>query len=216
MSLMEISSYAGGSWIAPSGPTRDVHSAVTGSVIGRIGSGGLDFSAMREFARGKGGPELRKLTFHERAKKLKLLALYLQERRDELYALSYMTGATKRDSMVDIDGGIGTMLVYASKGRKEMPDSHIYVDGDVEALSRNGTFQGLHFATPLLGVSVHINAFNFPVWGMLEKLSPCLLAGMPAIVKPATDTSYLTEAKFIRNTGLSGYGWVYGFGKHSA
>lgn len=196
MGLMEISSFAEGKWVKPAGALRKVHSAVTGVEIGRLGSGNLDFAAMRDFAKSKGGPALRALTFHERAKLLKALAIYLNERRDELYALSFMTGATKRDSMVDIDGGIGTLFVFASKGRKEMPDGQIYIDGDVEQLSKTGSFQGVHVATPLLGVSVHINAFNFPVWGMLEKLAPCLLGGMPAIIKPASDTSYLTEACF--------------------
>ncbi|MFK7874704.1 MAG: phenylacetic acid degradation bifunctional protein PaaZ [Paracoccaceae bacterium] len=196
MGVMEISSFAEGKWFKPSGPIRQVYSAVTGVEIGKTGSGDLDFAAMRDYAITKGGAQLRQLTFHERAKRLKALAIYLNERRDALYQLSYMTGSTKMDSMVDIDGGIGTLFVYASKGRKEMPDGDVYVDGELEVLSKTGSFQGLHFATPLLGVSVHINAFNFPVWGMLEKLAPCLLAGMPAIVKPATDTSYLTQACF--------------------
>lgn len=171
-------------------------SAVTGEPVARIGRAALDFVAMRDFAKSKGGLALREMTFHERAKMLKSLALYLQERRDHLYKLSFMTGATLADSKVDIDGGIGTMMVFASKGRREMPDGHVYLDGETETLSRSGTFLGQHVCLPLQGVAVHINAFNFPVWGMLEKLAPSLLAGMPAIVKPATATAWLTHACF--------------------
>ena len=120
------------------------------------------------------------------------------ERKEEFYALSSATGATRSDSWIDIDGGIGTLFAYASKGTRELPNSHVYVDGAVEALSKTGTFVGQHICVPLEGVAVHINAFNFPVWGMLEKLAPTLLAGVPAIVKPATSTSYLTELVFRR------------------
>jgi oxepin-CoA hydrolase/3-oxo-5,6-dehydrosuberyl-CoA semialdehyde dehydrogenase len=125
---------------------------------------------------------------------LKALAEALTARKEELYELSYNTGATKGDSWIDIDGGIGTFAVYQGKGRRELPNERILIDGNVEALSRGGTFQGLHVLTSLQGVAVHINAFNFPVWGMLEKLAPAILAGVPAIVKPASATSYLTEA----------------------
>jgi oxepin-CoA hydrolase/3-oxo-5,6-dehydrosuberyl-CoA semialdehyde dehydrogenase len=129
---------------------------------------------------------------------LKAVAKMLTERKEEFYKLSYSTGATKSDSWIDIDGGISTVFVYASKGARELPDSRIYVDGAVEALSKTGTFVGQHICVPLEGAAVHINAFNFPVWGMLEKLAPTLLAGVPAIVKPATATSYLTEQVFRR------------------
>ncbi|MGB0960325.1 MAG: phenylacetic acid degradation bifunctional protein PaaZ [Halocynthiibacter sp.] len=196
MGQMELKSFAKGKWISPEGNLRTIKSAVTGDEIGAVGAGGLDYEGMLTYARHVGGPALRAMTFHERAKKLKALALYLNDRRDALYEMSYQTGATKADSMIDIDGGIGTVLVFASKGRREMPDGHVYVDGEVEQLSRNGTFLGQHICTPLQGCAVHINAFNFPVWGMLEKLAPTLLAGVPAIVKPATSTSYLTEACF--------------------
>ena len=171
-------------------------SAVTGEPVARLAKAELDFAAMRNFAKTKGGPALREMTFHQRAKMLKALALYLQERKDDLYKLSFLTGATLADSKIDIDGGIGTMLVFASKGRREMPDGHVYLDGETEMLSREGTFLGQHICVPLQGVAVHINAFNFPVWGMLEKLAPALLAGVPAIVKPATATSWLTHACF--------------------
>ncbi len=196
MTIMQLNSFAQGKWVAPMGRTRPVFSAVTGEQIAEAGSDALDFQGMIDFAVQRGGPALREMTFHDRARKLKALALYLNDRRDALYELSYQTGATLADSRIDIDGGIGTMLVFASKGRREMPDGHVYLDGDVEMLSRKGSFLGQHVATPLRGVAVHINAFNFPVWGMLEKLAPTLLAGVPAIVKPATATSYLTEAAF--------------------
>ena len=204
MSIMQLESYAGGQWVGPSGKTRKIFSAVTGEHIADAGSDGLNFQAMIDFAKQKGGPALRAMTFHDRARMLKALATYLNERREPLYELSYKTGATLADSKIDIDGGIGTMFVYASKGRREMPDAHIYPDGDLEILSRNGTFLGQHYCTPLLGVAVHINAFNFPMWGMLEKLAPTLLAGVPAIVKPATSTSYLTEAcvKMMIESGI--------------
>jgi len=192
MGLMKISSYAAGEWVAPSGNLVPVFSAVTGEQIGDTGSDALDFQIMLDHARNTGGPALRQMTFHDRARMLKAMALYLNDRRDDLYNLSFLTGATLADSRIDIDGGIGTLLVYASKGRREMPDARIYIDGEVEMLSRKGTFVGRHFCTPLQGAAVHINAFNFPVWGMLEKLAPSLLAGMPAIVKPATATSWLT------------------------
>lgn len=194
MSVMELQSFAAGKWVAPKGAMRPIYSAVTGEQIAAAGSDGLDFQAMLDYARSVGGPALREMTFHERAKKLKALALYLQERREEMYRLSYMTGATLADSKIDIDGGIGTLMVFASKGRREMPDGKVYLDGEIEQLSRQGTFLGQHICTPLLGVAVSINAFNFPVWGMLEKLAPSLLAGVPGIVKPATATAYLTEA----------------------
>lgn len=203
MGLMQLESFANGKWVAPSGNTRLIRSAVTSDPIAEAGSQALDFQAMLDFARNTGGVALRELTFHDRARMLKALALYLKDHRDVLYDLSYMTGATLADSKVDIDGGIGTLLVFASKGRREMPDERIYTDGNLEELSRNGTFLGQHVCTPLHGAAVHINAFNFPVWGMLEKLAPTLLAGVPAIIKPATDTSYVTE-KCVRLMVQSG------------
>ncbi|MCR6645787.1 MAG: aldehyde dehydrogenase family protein [Terricaulis sp.] len=121
------------------------------------------------------------MTFHQRALMLKALADALNAKKDALYELSYNTGATKADSWIDIDGGIGTFAVYQGKGRRELPNGKLLIDGDVEALSRGGTFQGLHVHTSLQGAAVHINAFNFPVWGMLEKLAPTFLAGVPAI-----------------------------------
>lgn len=189
-------SFACGQWIKPGNDAQTVIGPVTAKPIATAGGAPLNFAAMREFALTKGGPALREMTFHQRAKMLKALAAYLDTRKEELYAINPHTGATRRDGWVDIDGGIGTMFLFASKGRREMPDGHVYIDGNIEQLSRNGTFLGQHIAVPLQGVAVHINAFNFPVWGMLEKVAPALLAGVPCIVKPATQTSYLTEACF--------------------
>ena len=193
MSLKQISSFAAGQWVAPGAGARTIASAITGEPFATAGNDALDVQAMLAHARDVGGPALRRLTFHERAKMLKALAQALSGRKQALYDLSFETGATQKDHLIDIDGGIGTMFVFASKGRREMPDGHVYLDGDVEQLSRNGTFLGQHVCTPLQGVAVHINAFNFPVWGMLEKLAPTLLAGVPAIVKPATNSCYVTE-----------------------
>lgn len=204
MTVHTISSFAAGQWIAPGAGARNIASAITGKVIATAGNDALDVEAMLDHARTVGGPALRALTFHDRARMLKALALHLRDHRQALYDLSFDTGATQSDHLIDIDGGIGTMLVFASKGRKEMPDSHVYLDGEVEQLSRNGTFQGLHICTPLQGAAIHINAFNFPVWGMLEKLAPTLLAGVPAIVKPATNSCYVTElcVRLMLDSGL--------------
>jgi oxepin-CoA hydrolase/3-oxo-5,6-dehydrosuberyl-CoA semialdehyde dehydrogenase len=189
-----LASYAQGSWVEAHGTAATLHHAVTGEAIATASSEGLDFKAMLEFGRRVGGPALRKLTFHERARMLKAMAQYLMERKDGLYAVSAATGATKGDSWVDIEGGVGTFFAYASRGRREFPNETFYVDGEMEPLSKGGTFVGRHLCVPLEGVAVHINAFNFPCWGMLEKLAPTFLAGMPAIIKPATATSFLTEA----------------------
>ena len=190
---MQLQSFAAGQWQTGARNSVALRDATTGAVVANVCAEGLDYRAMLEHARKVGGPNLRKLTFHERANLLKSLAKYLGDRKDEFYNLSYATGATKADSWIDIDGGLGTLFVYASKGTRELPNSHVYVDGNVEALSKSGTFNGQHIYLPLEGAAVHINAFNFPVWGMLEKLAPALLAGVPSIVKPATATSYLTE-----------------------
>jgi oxepin-CoA hydrolase/3-oxo-5,6-dehydrosuberyl-CoA semialdehyde dehydrogenase len=193
MSLLEVRSFAVGRWITPDVNARIIEHAVTGAPLGRAGNDSLDVQAMLDHARDVGGPALRALTFHDRARLLKSLGAHLNTHKQALYELSFATGATQSDHLIDIDGGIATMFVYAAKGRREMPDSSIYLDGEVEQLSRDGTFLGQHIATSLQGVAVHINAFNFPVWGMLEKLAPTLLAGVPAIVKPATATAYVTE-----------------------
>jgi len=188
--------YVQGEWIAGDGKAATLYHAVTGEAVAEASTGGVDFKGMVEYARRVGGPALRRMTFHERARMLKAMAQHLMAKKDEFYAVSAMTGATKGDSWIDIDGGIGTFFVYASKGRRELPDEYLHVDGPVELLSKAGGFVGRHVAVPLEGVAVHINAFNFPVWGMLEKLAPTLLAGVPAIVKPASLTSYLTEVVF--------------------
>src|SRR6266850_347065 len=195
---MQLESFVAGKWQAGAGKGVALRDATTGEVIANATADGLDSRAMLEHAREVGGRNLRKLTFHERAALLKTLARFLTEHKDDFYTLSYATGATKGDSWIDIDGGISTLFVYASKGTRELPDSRVYVDGGVEALSKTGTFVGQHICVPLEGAAVHINAFNFPVWGMLEKLAPTLLAGVPAIVKPASQTCYLTERVFRR------------------
>jgi oxepin-CoA hydrolase/3-oxo-5,6-dehydrosuberyl-CoA semialdehyde dehydrogenase len=190
-------------WIEGDGDGKTLTSAVNGEPVASITSNGLDFADILAHARNVGGANLRKLTFHERGEMLKALAKYLMEHKKALYELSTATGATRNDSWVDIDGGISTLFVFSSKGRREMPNDHVYLDGPPEQLSRNGTFLGQHIYTPKLGAAVHINAFNFPCWGMLEKLAPTLLAGVPAIVKPASSTAYLTEA-MVRQINDSG------------
>src|SRR5688500_7062970 len=196
MKTAQLLNYARDTWTPGSGQLADIASAIDGSLVATTGSGGLDFGGMLRHARDVGGPALRKMTFHERARLIKGLGLAIMARKEELYELNYQTGATRKDGWIDIEGGAGTMLSFSSKGRRELPDAHVLLDGPVEPLSKSGTFIGQHIYTPLQGAAVHINAFNFPVWGMLEKLAPTLLAGMPAIVKPATVTSYLTEACF--------------------
>ena len=191
-----LTNYVAGEWVTGTGKQADLFHAVTGDKVAEASTGGIDYGAMVDHARRIGGPALRKLTFHERARRLKAVASYLLERKDGFYAVSAMTGATKTDSWIDIEGGIGTLFAYASRGRRELPDETFYIDGATEPLSKGGSFVGRHICVPLEGVAVHINAFNFPVWGMLEKLAPTILAGVPAIVKPATLTSYLTEAVF--------------------
>ena len=195
---MLLQSYAQGDWVKGNGTPRPLIHAVTGETIATSDSSGLDFKGMADYARRVGGPALRAMTFHERALRLKALAKHLMEHKAEFYALSTATGATKRDSWIDIDGGISTLFVYSSKGRRELPDETFFIDGGPEQISRHGTFTGQHICVPLEGVAIHINAYNFPCWGMLEKLAPTLLAGVPAIVKPATSTSFLTELMFKR------------------
>lgn len=189
-----LKNYAADQWVPATGDTVPVLSAIDGSVVAQAGSKGLNFSAMLDHARSVGGPALRAMNFHARARMLKGLAQAIMERKEELYALSIATGATRGDSWIDIEGGAGTLFTMASKGRRELPDDIILVDGDFEPIGKRGTFAGQHVYTSLKGVAVHINAFNFPVWGMLEKLGPTFLAGVPAIVKPGTVTCQVTEA----------------------
>jgi oxepin-CoA hydrolase / 3-oxo-5,6-dehydrosuberyl-CoA semialdehyde dehydrogenase len=195
MSVAQLKNYAGGQWVTASKAGETLFNAVTGEAIYTASSEGLDFGAMLAYARKVGGPALRKLTFHERGRMLKALAMHLLEKKAYFYQISTYTGATRSDSWVDIEGGIGNLFAYASL-RRQFPDERFYVDGEAAKLSKNNTFIGHHIMVPREGVAVHINAFNFPVWGMLEKIAVNLLAGVPAVVKPATLTSYLTEAVF--------------------
>ncbi|HEX2140554.1 MAG TPA: phenylacetic acid degradation bifunctional protein PaaZ [Woeseiaceae bacterium] len=201
---MKLENFVQDRWVAGSGDGAPLVSAVDGRTIAALTSEGLDFASMLDHARRVGGPNLRRHTFHERALMLKALALHLTEHKKEFYALSTDTGATRMDSWIDIDGGISTLFVFSSKGRREMPNGHVYLDGKPELLSKKGSFVGQHVYTPRLGAAVHINAFNFPCWGMLEKLAPTILAGVPAIVKPASTTAYLTElmARRIAESGI--------------
>ena len=191
--MNKLKNFAYGKWVEGDGAGVDLLNAVTGDKIGEATSKGLDFKKMLSYAREKGSPALRKMTFHERGRMVKALAMHLNEKKADFYKLSFATGATKGDSWVDIDGGISTTFVFASKGRRELPDETFLVEGNPEIISKGGTFIGQHIMVPLEGAAVHINAFNFPVWGMLEKMAPTLLAGMPCIIKPATVTSYLTQ-----------------------
>lgn len=190
---MKLESLVKDKWIAGR-DLVEVRSAVSGDVVAEATSGGLDMREILAYARTTGGKNLRKLTFHQRADLLKGLAQYITERKDQLYKLSFQTGATRTDNMIDVDGGIGTLFVYASKGRRELPNATFLIDGTPEVLGKTGTFAGQHILTSLQGAAVHINAFNFPCWGMLEKLAPAILAGVPVITKPATVTSYVAHA----------------------
>ena len=190
----QLESYVAGSWFRGTDDGEPVLDAVTGDEVTRVSSNGLDFAALVDHARQVGGPAVRELTFHERAGRLKELALHLGRLKDDFYALSLCTGATRRDSMVDIDGGIGTLFSFASKGKRELPNDTVVLDGALEPLGKSGSFVGQHLYTSRPGVAVQINAFNFPVWGMLEKLAPAFLAGLPSIVKPGSQTAYVTEA----------------------
>jgi oxepin-CoA hydrolase/3-oxo-5,6-dehydrosuberyl-CoA semialdehyde dehydrogenase len=199
-----LRSYIGGTWTSPADEGRPVLDAVTGEEVTRVSSAGLDFGAALVYGRSIAGPALRELTFHQRAALLKSLGTMLREHRQELYALSARTGATLGDSKFDIDGGIGVLLSYASKAKRELPNDTVLPEGAVEPLGKGGTFVGQHILTPRHGVAVQINAFNFPVWGPLEKFAPAFIAGVPSLVKPATQTAYLTArlAELIIDSGL--------------
>ncbi|HTT50093.1 MAG TPA: phenylacetic acid degradation bifunctional protein PaaZ [Streptosporangiaceae bacterium] len=198
-----LRSYVAGRWQAPA-DGRAVRDAVTGEEVARVSSDGVDMAAALDYGRTVGGPALRALTFHERAALARAVGGLLRGHRDELYALSARAGATLADSKFDVDGGIGVLLSYASKARRELPNEHVYVEGAAEPLGRGGQFVGQHLLTPRPGVAVQINAFNFPVWGPLEKLAPALIAGVPALVKPASQTAYLTArlVELIVESGL--------------
>ncbi len=191
--MNKLQNYIAGEWVTGEGDGQPLFNAVTGEPVAAASSKGLDFKNMANYARTVGNINLRKMTFHQRGNMLKALAMHLRKHLDTFYKISYQTGATKADSWVDIEGGIGNLFANASLRRK-FPDETFCIDGESHNLSKNNTFMGTHILVPKEGVAIHINAFNFPVWGMLEKIAVNLLAGMPAIVKPATVTSYLTEA----------------------
>jgi len=191
--MNQLHNYACGQWVAGADKGQELFNAITGEAIASTSSKGLDFAKMCDYARTVGGPKLRKMTFQERGLMLKALALHLLSKKEDFYKVSWATGATRIDSWVDIEGGIGNLFTYASL-RRQFPNETYCYDGDVARLSKNNTFIGHHICVPKEGVAIHINAFNFPVWGMLEKVAVNWLAGVPAIVKPATVTSFLTEA----------------------
>ncbi len=193
-SINPVKSYVKGAWTSGDGRVDKLYNSVTDEHIGVVNSLDEGFAEILEYGRNVAGPVLRKLTIHDRAEKIKHLAKYLLDRKDEFYNISYMTGATKADSWVDIEGGIGTMFSYSGIAKRELNNDTFIVEGPVEPLSANGTFVGQHILTPKQGVSLHINAFNFPVWGMLEKITPSIIAGVPVIVKPGTVSCFLTEA----------------------
>jgi oxepin-CoA hydrolase / 3-oxo-5,6-dehydrosuberyl-CoA semialdehyde dehydrogenase len=202
--MTALRSYVSGAWVDPADEGRPVLDAVTGEEIARVSSAGIDFGAALDYGRATGGPALRELTFHQRAGLLKSVGLLLREHRQELYALSACTGATLSDSKFDIDGGIGVLLSYASRAKRELPNDTMLAEGAVEPLGKGGTFVGQHILTPLRGVAVQINAFNFPVWGPLEKFAPAFIAGVPTLVKPASQTAYLTArlVELMTSSGL--------------
>lgn len=193
MSLKKLNNYACGQWIPSTDDGEVLYNAISGEALYLCDSVNVDFAAALEYGRTVGGKQLRKMTFHERGRMLKALAMYLNERKEKYYQISAYTGATRSDSWVDIEGGFGNLFTNASL-RRNLPDEPFYVDGEMAKLSKHGTFIGHHIMVPRRGVAVHINAYNFPVWGMLEKIAVNFMAGVPAIVKPAQVTSFLTEA----------------------
>jgi oxepin-CoA hydrolase / 3-oxo-5,6-dehydrosuberyl-CoA semialdehyde dehydrogenase len=202
--MAPLRSYVQGDWFTPAGEGRPVLDAVTGEQVATVSSAGVDMAAALAYGRDVGGPALRELTFHQRAALLKALGSQLREQRDDLYALSARAGATLGDAKFDVDGGIGVLRAYASKALRELPNDRVYVEGAVEPLGRGGQFLGQHVLTPRRGVAVQINAFNFPVWGPLEKFAPAFLAGVPSLIKPASQTAYLTArlVELIVESGL--------------
>ena len=188
-----LQSYIAGRWHGKEAHTP-LHSALHNQLIYHTHAEAIDFAEAVDYGRKTGVPALMKLDFQGRAATLKALALYLMERKEELYRISHLTGATRPDSWVDVEGGIGTLFAYASMGSRELPSSNVLHEGPAMALGKRGGFAGTHILVPKGGIAVHINAFNFPIWGLLEKFAPSFLAAMPCIGKPATATSYLTEA----------------------
>ena len=190
--MKQYQNYIQGNWVSGDGSETKLYNAINGDVLGEVSSKGIDYKSVLEYGRSVGGPSLRKMTFQERGRMLKALAFYLLERKESYYQVSSWTGATKVDSWIDIEGGIGNLFANASL-RKQFPDLPYYVDGVAAPLSKGGSFIGHHIMVPKEGVAIHINAFNFPIWGMLEKIAVNLMAGVPAIVKPSEFTCYLTE-----------------------
>src|ERR1700748_1138768 len=201
--MPKLGNYFTGSWITGDGDGQPLYNAYNGEIITHASTKGLDFAAILDYARQTGNPALRRMTFPERGRMLRALALHLREHLETFYRISYLTGATRTDSWIDLEGGIGNLFSYASLRRK-FPDEPFCPDGEGLSLGKAGTFMGQHILVPKEGVAIHINAFNFPVWGMLEKIAVNLLAGVPAVVKPASVTSFLTEAvmKEIVNSGI--------------
>ncbi len=193
---MKLRNYAEGHWYEASAGFVELRSAVDGRIVALASSDGLDFGAMLRYARERGGPALRALTFAQRGALLKALALHLEAHKARLYECSFDTGATRRDQFFDVDGGIGTLFSYASKARRELPDEAFVLEGPEEPLSKRGSFVARHVLSPLHGAALQVNAFNFPCWGMLEKLAQTVLAGVPAIVKPATPTAFVAHALY--------------------
>lgn len=200
--MHKLGNYVSGHWVEGSGEGQILADAITGTPLYMAGTRGLDFQAIVDYGRRRGNPALRKLSFHDRGRMLKALAIHLSSKLDIFYRISYQTGATRADSWIDLEGGIGNLFSYASLRRK-FPDQPFCSEGEAILLSKNNTFMAQHILVPKEGVAVHINAYNFPVWGMLEKIAVNLLAGMPAIVKPATCTCFLTEA-VVREIHASG------------
>ncbi|EQC50512.1 phenylacetic acid degradation bifunctional protein PaaZ [Bacteriovorax sp. DB6_IX] len=191
---MNIESYVVGKWHAGSEGGSELRDATNGELIGIASTAGIDFGEVLDYSRSVGSKKLRKMTFHERARALKALAMHLMEKKEDFYKVSAATGATRVDSWIDIEGGIGNLFTYSSIGRRQMPNEVYCLDGEPDTISRQGGFSAQHIWTPKRGCAVHINAFNFPVWGMLEKIAVNIVAGVACVVKPATVTSYLTEA----------------------
>jgi oxepin-CoA hydrolase/3-oxo-5,6-dehydrosuberyl-CoA semialdehyde dehydrogenase len=199
-----LRSFVGGTWRAPDGEGQPIHDAVTGEEVARLSTAGIDMAAAVDYGRRVGGPALREMGFPERAGVLRSLGHALRDHREELYQLSARAGATRYDARFDVDGGLGVVMAYASRGRRELPSGNVIAEGGPEALGKGGGFVGQHLLTPLRGVAVQVNAFNFPVWGPLEKFAPAFLAGVPSVVKPASPTAYLTHrlVELIDATGL--------------
>lgn len=194
--MQKLKNYLHGEWMEGKGEGTKLLSAIDSSLVAVCDTEGLNFEQALEYGRTVGYKNLSSMTFYDRGQMLKKIAQYLIARKNNYYELSYNTGATYLDCWVDVDGGIGTFFSYSGLAKRMLPNTTFWVEGDVIKTSKNGTHLGTHILTPSEGVSIHINAYNFPVWGMMEKLSTCLLAGVPAIVKPAPAGSYVTHAVF--------------------